>query len=158
MSFYDEFLQKDPRFSSVGCQRGLDMLEPTTRAAVQAIIADAAALSGIKLMVTETYRSTQRQISLFEAGATKLKEVGVHHYGLACDFAKIINGAASWQGDWSFLRDLAEKHGLISGLDWGLPAVRHTFVDPDHVQRVSLAQQTALFAGTWYPELVSIDG
>jgi hypothetical protein len=150
-NFYIDVIQKDPRFNSPQSIRDVNLLEPITRAAVASIVADAAVL-GIKLIVTETYRSANRQAVLFQQGATQLKEVGVHHYGLAADFAKIIGGAASWAGDWAFLRDLAGKHGLISGLDWGAPGATHSFVDPDHVQRCPVAQQTALFSGAWYPD------
>lgn len=155
MNFYSDVLQKDPRFHSTEPCRDLALLEPQTRQAVQNILSDAK-VKGIELLVTETYRSQERQLVLFNQGATELKTVGVHHYGLAADFCKIIDGKASWAGDWSFLRDLAEKHGLISGLDWGVPGVRHSFVDPDHVQRCSVAQQEMLFAGTWYPTEVPV--
>src|ERR1700677_4009829 len=128
MNFYESVIKLDPRFTSPEPCRDLNLLEPVTRAAVLAIMADAKAM-GIELMVTETFRSCQRQLALYAQGATSLKNVGVHHYGLAADFAKVIDGNASWAGDWSFLRDLAEKRGLISGLDWGQPAVRHSFVD-----------------------------
>lgn len=150
MNFYQEVIQVDPRFTSPLECRDLALLEPLTRAAVLAIIADAGQ-RGIELMVTETFRSTARQLALYAQGVTSLKNVGVHHFGLACDFCKLIEGKASWAGDWSFLRDLAEKYGLISGLDWGQPNVRHSFVDPDHVQRISLKDQEELFAGTFYP-------
>jgi hypothetical protein len=150
MSFFTEVIRSDPRFLSSAPCKDLALLEPVTRDAVQGIVADAAA-QGITLVVTETFRSEARQQLLFQQGATQLRTVGVHHYGLAADFAKIIDGKASWAGDWSFLRDLAEAHGLISGLDWGQPNVKHSFVDPDHVQRCSVAEQTELFAGTWYP-------
>jgi len=149
MSFYTDVIQKDARFRTIDAVRDLAMLEPVTRAAVQAIIADAAA-AGIQLVVTETYRSLERQQNLFEHHATQLRDVGVHHYGLAADFCKLIGGQASWAGDWAFLRDLAAKHGLISGLDWGTPGP-HSFVDPDHVQRISVADQKRLFAGTFFP-------
>ena len=150
-NFYTDVIQKDSRFNTTQSVRDVNLLEPVTRSAVASIIADAAAM-GIELIVTETYRSANRQAMLFQQGATQLKAVGVHHYGLAADFAKIIDGKASWAGDWAFLRDLAGKHGLISGLDWGAPGISHSFVDPDHVQRCSVAQQTALFAGDWYPD------
>jgi hypothetical protein len=45
--------------------------------------------------------------------ATKLKTVGVHHYGLACDLVKDIAGEPSWKGDFAFLGRLAKKHRLI---------------------------------------------
>jgi hypothetical protein len=156
-NFYTDVIQKDGRFNSTAPCRDLMLLETATRDAVKAIIADAFNL-GIDLIVTETYRSSQRQIMLFAQHATELRAVGVHHFGLACDFCKVVDGAASWAGDWSFLRDLAVKHGLISGLDWGLPGVVHTFVDPDHVQACTRDQQLALFAGTWYPALPGAAG
>jgi hypothetical protein len=150
MNFYTDVLQKDPRFHSTAACRDLAMLEPDTRAAVAAIVTDAAEL-GIALVATETYRSSERQQMLYAQRATQLRSVGVHHYGLAADFCKIVDGKASWAGDWQFLCDLAVKHGCISGGDWGEPAVPHSFRDFDHVQRCSVAQQAGLFAGTWYP-------
>lgn len=149
-NFYTDVIQKDPRFNDSAECRDVELLEPVTRAAVAAIIADAAD-QGITLCVSETYRSPARQAALFAQGLTQLKDVGVHGYGLACDFFKLVDGKASWAGDWSFLRDLAEKHGAISGLDWGNPTIRHSFVDPDHVQGCAVDQQEALFSGTWYP-------
>lgn len=152
-SFYTEVLQKHTKFGSVEVVKDLDMLEPLTRTAVESIISDAKAIYGVELRVTETYRSAERQLHLFNQvpPATTLKDVGVHHFGLACDFCKIIAGKASWAGDWTFLRDLAVKHGMISGLDWGHPEKKHTFTDPDHVQRCLVERQKELFAGTWYP-------
>jgi hypothetical protein len=47
---------------------------------------------------------------------------------------------------------LAHNNGMIWGGDWGTPLVHHSFLDTDHVQRCSVAQQNALFALTWYPD------
>jgi len=44
---------------------------------------------------------------LFAQGATKIKTVGVHHYGLACDLVKDIGGEPSWQGDFKQARQEA---------------------------------------------------
>ena len=82
------------------------LLEPATRKLVQEIIADAAK-DGIKLMADESYRSKARQEKLFAQGATKIKTVGVHHYGLACDLVKDIGGEPSWQGDFKQARQEA---------------------------------------------------
>ena len=150
MSFYTDVIQNDRRYTSIDPVRDLALLEPVTRAAVKAIIAEAAA-AGVTLVVTETYRSKERQAHLFTTGKRQLKDVGIHHYGLAADFCKIVDGKASWDGDWKFLRDLAGKHGLISGLDWGHPKQQHSFCDSDHVQRCAVDQQPELFAGTWNP-------
>lgn len=154
-NFYTDTIQASPRFHSSGRISDLAMLEPGTRAAVQAIIADAAA-AGTPLLVFETYRSAERQKMLFDQRATQLRTVGTHHYGIACDLVKSIGGEPSWKGSFAFLGVLAKKHGLISGLDWGQPGVHHGFVDADHVQRCTLAQQPGLFAGTWYPDSPSV--
>jgi hypothetical protein len=150
-NFYLTTLTVDPRFNSPERQSSTDLLEPVTRAAVAAIIADAKA-QGIELQVTETFRSEARQQQLYDQGATQLEHVGTHGFGIAADFCKIINGEASWAGDWSFLAVLAKKHGLVSGFDWGQPGVHHSFVDSDHCQRCRVSDQAQLFAGTWFPD------
>src|SRR5271166_1647405 len=104
-NFYTDVIGADPRFNSTSRISDPNLLEPTTRALVEAIIADAAA-NGLQLMIFETYRSQARQAALFEQGATKLQKVGVHHYGLACDLVKNINGEPSWKGDFSLLGQL----------------------------------------------------
>lgn len=147
-NFYLDVIKFHPLFASSSRVSTPAMLEPKTRAAVEEIIAS----SSIPLMLFETYRSTQRQLTLFNLGKTKLKTVGVHHYGLAADIVKSVNGQPSWEGDFLFLAELADKVGLISGQNWGTPNVHHTFIDADHVQRCSIADQGKLFAGTWYPD------
>ena len=96
MSFYTDIIRPSPLFASTTRIADLDLLEPVTRAAAQEIIAGAAG-QGIKLMVFETYRSQERQTELFNQGASKLRHVGVHHFGLACDLVKDINGEPSWR-------------------------------------------------------------
>jgi D-alanyl-D-alanine carboxypeptidase len=150
-NFYTDTLQKSPLFHSTERIDVYDLLEPYTRAAVMAILADAEA-AGTPLMVFETYRSVERQQMLFDQGATQLRTVGTHGFGLACDLVKDIGGEPSWKGDFSFLGVLARKHGLIWGGDWGHPGFRHTFIDAVHVQRCQVSDQPKLFAGTWYPD------
>lgn len=150
-NFYTDVISQDARFKTTNRVADPNLLEPGTRRLVQAII-DAANAQGIALMIFETYRSEDRQLALFNQGASTLKTVGVHHYGLACDLVKNISGEPSWKGDFSFLGKLAHANGMIWGGDWGSPDVAHSFVDADHVQRCTLARQNALFAGTWYPD------
>jgi hypothetical protein len=150
-NFYTDTIRNDPRFDSIDPIHDLALLEPVTREKVQQIIADAA-VQGIKLMAYETYRSQDRQTALYNQGATQLKEVGVHHYGLACDLVKDINGSPSWKGDFKFLAKLAKKNGLIWGGDWGKPTVKPKLYDAVHVQRCTVARQKALFKDTWYPD------
>jgi hypothetical protein len=149
-NFYTDVIRKDARFGSLQPIHDLALLEPVTRSKVLAIIADAAA-AGIKLMAYETFRRQARQTKLYHQRATKLKTVGVHHYGLACDLIKDIAGEPSWKGDFAFLGRLAKKHRMIWGGDWGSPGARHKFVDSVHVQRCAIPRQKALFAGIWYP-------
>ncbi len=150
-NFFTDVIQKDARFGSVARVDDMSLLEPVTRAAVAAIVKDAGDL-GIPLKVFETYRSQTRQQDLFNHGASKLAKVGVHHYGLACDLVKVVNGEPSWKGDFTFLGKLARKHKLIWGGDWGRPGITPKFYDGVHVQRCTVGKQKGLFAGTWYPD------
>lgn len=151
--FYTDVICKSPLFHTTEAVNSLDMLEPVTRAAVKAVLADAK-FGGHDLRVLETYRSCERQAHLFQKHATRLRMVGVHHYGLAVDFGlyaegnKYVGAAAPYM----FLPKLLEKHGLISGLDWGMPAQKHTFIDAGHAQRIAVNRQPKLFAGAWYPD------
>jgi hypothetical protein len=149
-NFFQDIIKKDPRFMSSKRVADLAMLEPIFRGHVQRIVADAAE-HGVKLMAFETYRSRERQLQLFNEGASKLRDVGVHHYGLACDLVRVVDGEPSWKGDFSIVGQLAKAHGLIWGGDWGTPEQRHTFVDPYHVQRCALRDQARLFREEFYP-------
>lgn len=150
-NFYLDVIRDDSRFLSTHRISDLKLLEPVTRDSVLGIIADAEKM-GVPLLAFETYRSQSRQGLLFDQGASKLRNVGVHHYGLAADLVRVIGGDPSWKGDWKFLGDLARKHGMIWGGDWGQPNVQHKLVDSVHVQRCTVAQQEQLFSGGWYPD------
>jgi hypothetical protein len=150
-NFYTEVISPDARFDSVTRIADASLLEPTTRQLVEGIVS-AARQMGIEVMIYETYRSQSRQQELFNQGATRLRAVGVHHYGLACDIVRIVGGEPSWKGDFSFLGQLAHSSGLIWGGDWGAPTIKHSFVDSVHVQRCTVARQGDLFVGTWYPD------
>jgi hypothetical protein len=150
-NFYTGVLVDDPRFNSAARVGDASLLEPTTRQLVASIIS-AAHQMGIELMTFETYRSQNRQQELFNQGATKLRTMGVHHYGLACDIVRVVSGEPSWKGDFSFMGHLAQSCGLIWGGDWGAPNIKHSFIDSVHVQRCTVARQGDLFAGRWYPD------
>jgi hypothetical protein len=151
-NFFTDVISNDSRFNSTARIDDLALLEPVTRELVQRIVSGAKSL-GIDVKIYETYRSEARQRELFLQHATQLQRVGVHHYGLACDIVKVVNGEPSWKGDFSFLGQLARSAGLIWGGDWGDPAMKHTFIDAVHVQRCTIARQTLLFSGTWYPDV-----
>jgi hypothetical protein len=149
-NFYDMVIRNSRYFGSDVVCKDLMMLEPGTRAAVLALIADAKA-EGIDLRVLETYRSQTRQSALFMKHFTQLRVVGCHGYGVACDFGVFVNGKyAEDNKPYVFLRTLARKHGLVSGQDWG-HAKEGSFVDSGHVQRVPVWRQGALFSDAWYP-------
>lgn len=150
-NFYTDVILKDPRFNSVNRVSDPALLEPIMRQLVQQIVASAQHM-GIDVMIFETFRSQARQQQLFNNGATKLRQVGVHNYGLACDIVRSVGGEPSWKGDFSFLGELAHSSGLIWGGDWGDPTVKHTFIDGVHVQRCTVPTQGALFAGNFYPD------
>lgn len=149
-SFYDAVIRNSKAFRSDAVCKDLALLEPGTRAAVVALLADAKS-QGIDARLLETYRSQTRQSALFMRRATQLRVVGCHGYGVAADLGVFIKGA--YQGSnkpYVFLRQMARKHGLISGQDWG-HAKEGSFVDSGHIQRVPVWRQNALFAGAWYP-------
>lgn len=150
-NFYSDVICKDGRFASLTRIGDPSLLEPATRQLVQSIVS-AAQKMGIDVMIYETYRSQNRQQELFNNGATKLRTVGVHHYGLACDIVRVVAGEPCWKGDFSFLGQLAHSSGLIWGGDWGAPEIKHSFVDSVHVQRCTVARQGDLFTGSWYPD------
>jgi hypothetical protein len=150
-NFYQNTIKPDPRFKSSKLVADTTLLEPKFFSIVQKIVADAQA-HGLNLMIYETYRSQARQTILFNEGVSKLKKVGVHHYGLACDLVKSVNGKPSWKGDFSFLGELAYAYGLIWGGDWGNPNIPHSFIDEYHLQRCSIKMEGALFREEWYPD------
>ena len=150
-SFYADVIAKDARFTSLMRVADPALLEPVTRQLVERLINDARKM-GIDVMIYETYRSRERQLALFNGGASKLRTVGVHHYGLACDIVRVVGDEPCWKGDFNFLGPLARSCGLIWGGDWGAPDIRHSFVDSVHVQRCTVARQGDLFAGAWYPD------
>lgn len=149
-NFYADVIMKSPAFRSSKRYSGVDLLEPNMRRKVAAILSDAKA-HGQDWMIYETYRSSERQAALFAQGATRLRTVGVHHYGLACDIVKEVNGEPSWHGDFSLLGHLAVAHDCVWGGDWGAPLIHHSFVDLDHVQWCAIKDQARLFSGSWYP-------
>jgi len=152
MSFYTDVIKKSPWFNSINVCKDTALLEPSFRAKVQAVL-EQAHNDGHDLRISETFRSQARQMYLFQHGATQLKNVGVHNFGLACDFALFEDGKYVGDGEkYRFLVDYAKKFKLVSGIDWGTPWQKHTFVDSGHVQDVPVFRQGELFALTWYPD------
>ena len=137
--FYNRVISQDSRFSSKDRIADLALLEPNTREKILNLMA-AAKAKGIELIVFETYRSEYRQLELFREGASKLKTVGGHHYGLACDLFK-NNNARKGEDDNALLEQIAREQGLFCGSELRKDAVKFTFFDPDGLE-LMMASQT----------------
>lgn len=138
--FYTEIIMMDPRFQSLERVADINLLEPATRQKVLNLMEDAKK-NGIELAIYETYRSQQRQLELFKRGQSKLRTVGGHHYGLACDLFRFAKGDPSLKEDFILLGQLANANGLVWGGDWCGPSARYTFYDPVPMQRYGVAFQ-----------------
>lgn len=108
---------------------------------------------GIKVVLTWGYRSITEQNRLYAIGrTTQGKKVtnarggySWHNFGLAADYAFIINGKVTWDGPWNQFGKIARECGLEWGGDF------KTIIDRPHVQltkgrtltqmRVSLAKK-----------------
>lgn len=151
MSFYTEVLMKDPRFHSTDRCDDMSLLEPNFRAKIVHFIELAKSI-GHDVRTLETYRSPARQEQLFKQGATQLRKVGVHGYGLAWDGQLLVNGVYDPDGqDYMFFMTVAKQDDVLSGINWGEPRQPHSFKDYDHLQGIPIFRQPALFSGTWYP-------
>jgi peptidoglycan L-alanyl-D-glutamate endopeptidase CwlK len=94
------------------------------------------AANGIKVILTCGYRSIEEQNGLYAKGRTKPgKKVtnarggsSWHNYGLAGDYAFVINGKVTWNGPWATFGKIARECGLEWGGDF------KTILDRPHVQ------------------------
>jgi hypothetical protein len=109
-NFYNDVIQQSPYFNNPARINDSMLLEPVTRQAVYNILRDAYQ-QGNPLILFETYRSRERQALLFAEGKSQLRDVGAHHYGLAADLVRAVDGMPSWEGDYTFLAELAQKYG-----------------------------------------------
>jgi hypothetical protein len=149
-NFYTEHIRSSPFFCSAERVFVPDLLEPRFRSRIVRIVAKAKML-GVDLRIFETYRSRERQFTLYKAGRTQLKNVGVHHYGLACDLVRDVDGKPSWEADYRFMASLCSQEQVVWGGDWGNPAKAHAFVDEVHVQAIAVRDQARLLSDKWYP-------
>ena len=147
MNWHDE-LRKSPLFHGTEPVREMDMLYPPFRVRVELLLKDARA-AGLPAAVFETFRSAERQASLFRLGRTKLRSNGMHHYGVACDVVFLDgDGHFTWNaasGLWEQLGAAGKKHGLCWGGDW------KGFRDCPHFQLVpeSRAAQEQIIRGMY---------
>lgn len=98
---------------------------------------EAAQADGVTVQIVQGLRTIAEQNALFAKGRTKPgKKVtnarggqSLHNYGLALDFAPVVNGVVSWDEN---LYKPFGKWADIAGLEWG--GRWKDFIDLPHVQ------------------------
>ena len=96
----------------------------------------ALAKQGIRVVLTWGYRSIKDQNELYAKGRTAPGNIVTNAYGgyswrnfgLAADYAFIIDGKVTWTGPWDKFGKVARAFGLEWGGDW------KRFTDRPHVQ------------------------
>lgn len=81
---------------------------------------------GIKVIFTWGFRSIDEQNKLYAKGRTAPGNVVTnayggyswHNYGLAADYAFVVNGKVTWNGPWATFGHIARQCGLEWGGDW----------------------------------------
>ena len=143
-NFFTDTVQRDARLHSLERVADAALLWPPFRIKIARIIRRATERKQ-EFVLFETFRSVERQAALFEQGRSKLRRVGVHHYGLAADLVRRVNGQLDWEADYALLGELARAEGLVWGGEW------KSFPDVVHIQAIPVALQAKLFAGNYYP-------
>lgn len=100
--------------------RGLDKLQPEMRTRVDDFIKNVNS-RGISIVITETWRSQERQEYLYSLGRTRPGNIvtwtlqSKHLLGEAIDIAFIKDGKVTYDGDWNLIGRVGEIHGLTWG-------------------------------------------
>lgn len=113
-------------------------LHPKVRADAVAFINSVEERAGIRLRVTDGFRTFEEQDALYAKGRFGNTEEKVtdakagesyHNYGLAIDVCEIRDGAATWACDWDTIVPIAKELGWEWGGDWT------SFKDRPHFQK-----------------------
>jgi len=91
---------------------------------------------GIRVVLTWGYRSIESQNGLYAKGRTAPGSIVTnarggyswHNFGLAADYAFVIDGKVTWNGPWDVFGKVARQCELEWGGDW------KRFTDRPHVQ------------------------
>src|SRR6185312_3639305 len=83
-NFYQRVIRSSALYRTPNRCARLELLHPVFRRKLLAVMADLKH-HGIDAVVYETYRSQVRQTALYRSGASQLKTVGEHHFGVAAD-------------------------------------------------------------------------
>lgn len=109
---------------------GLDKLTPAMRYRVENFLA-AAVKQGLSILITETWRSKERQEYLYSLGRTQPGNVvtwtlqSKHIEGEAIDIGFVKDGKLTYEGDWQAVAKIGEKNGLLWGGRWPTPDKPH---------------------------------
>lgn len=117
--------------------RSLDELDPIVKEKAEAFL-EKCKESGIKVIITSTYRDHEYQNDLYAQGRSKPGRrvtsakggQSFHNWRVAFDFVPVINGSASWNNEALFIQcgEIAESLGLEWGGRW------KKFQDSPHCQ------------------------
>lgn len=97
-------------------------MKPKVVRAMNAFLAECKK-QGITLLVTQGLRTIAEQDAIYAQGRTKPGKIvtnakggtSFHNFGVAFDVCFLVNGKASWTGDWKKLGVIASKFGLEHG-------------------------------------------
>ncbi|HRE41951.1 MAG TPA: peptidoglycan-binding protein [Ignavibacteria bacterium] len=87
----------------------------------------------VEVLVYETYRSNILQQKYFSSGVSRIRQNGMHHFGIAADCAFRIKGKFSYSGDYKYLHKCFKDEGLVR-LSW----------EEAHIQLIPVSSQELL--------------
>jgi peptidoglycan LD-endopeptidase CwlK len=120
-------------------------LHPKIRDRVRKFINEMDKKHGIKLRITQGYRTYQQQQDLYDQGRIKPGQIvtnakpgsSYHNFGLAFDVVPIVSGIADWNSKhWNLIGQVGKSHGFVWGGDF------KSIVDKPHFEE-SFGRSTA---------------
>lgn len=103
-----------PKYNSTNSVKDKELLfEPFLQKVLSSFLQYKTKYPEAEPYMVETYRSNKLQLQYYNQGASKIKENGMHHYGIACDVAFLINGKVTYNGNYKFLRQCHLDNGLF---------------------------------------------
>ncbi len=118
----------------------ISQLDPRVRKPATNFINETKDWLGVKLLVSETYRTNERQDELYAQGRTTPGNIitnavggaSPHNYGLALDVVQMTNGQADWSDSAQITPQIAAV-GKAQGFEWG-GEWKGSFQDYPHFQ------------------------
>lgn len=107
-----------------------DKLTPDMRVRAESFLQTLVS-KGFHSIVTETWRSKERQEYLYSLGRTRPGRIvtwtlnSYHMTGEAFDIAFMIGSQLTYEGDWEAVGHIGEEHGLTWGGRWPTPDKPH---------------------------------